>query len=220
MAHRKIGRTGFSQPAASQSEPAYPSAISRYLSGKTLRHAAAILIRLIGGVPYWSYGLAQLKMLADKHKIALAVLPADGRIDTQLDDYSTLPVSTLRRLSALCEGGGELSARAALAQLAMAGGLYATACRRARQIGNVGYWHPDFGVSCPVLPTPADEDKPHLAIIFYRSFALAADTAPIAALYARFCEMGYHVTACFVPSLKAPDGLTGSSISLISASLM
>lgn len=182
----------------------HPLSVDIYLE-KTLRHAAAILIRLIGGVPYWSYGLAQLKMLADKHKIALAVLPADGRIDTQLDDYSTLPVSTLRRLSALCEGGGELSARAALAQLAMAGGLYAQPVRRARQIGNVGYWHPDFGVSCPVLPTPADEDKPHLAIIFYRSFALAADTAPIAALYARFCEMGYHVTACFVPSLKAPD---------------
>jgi len=180
----------------------HPLSADLYLE-KTLRHASAILIRLIGGVPYWSYGLAQLKILADKHKIALAVLPADGRIDTQLDDYSTLPVSTLRRLSALCEGGGELSARAALAQLAMAGGLYAKPVRRARQMGAVGCWHPAHGVSCPLLPVA--KDIPHLAIIFYRSFALAADTAPIAALHSQFCEMGYHVTAFFVPSLKAPD---------------
>jgi len=189
---------------ANLSQLKHPLSVDLYLE-KTLRHASAILIRLIGGVPYWSYGLAQLKLLADRAKIALAVLPADGRIDTQLDDYSTLPVSTLRRLSALCEGGGEHSAQAALAQLAMAGGLYAKPVRRARQIGAVGSWHPDYGVSCPLPLAQEDKHAPLVALIFYRSFAVAADTAPISALYRQFQEKGYRVASFFVPSLKAPD---------------
>ena len=60
---------------------------------QTLIGAKGILIRLIGGVPYWEYGLQQVYDLAQKQGIALAVLPADGRVDERLDAYSTLPVS-------------------------------------------------------------------------------------------------------------------------------
>ena len=189
---------------ANLSQLKHPLSVDLYLE-KTLSHASAILIRLIGGVPYWSYGLAQLKILAERKKIALAILPADGRQDEQLDGYSTLPVSTLRRLSALCDGGGEHAAHAALAQLAMAGGLYANPVRRARQIGSVGGWHPDYGVSCPFPITQNHGHQRLIALIFYRSFAVAADTAPLTALYQQFQQKGYRVIGFFVPSLKAPD---------------
>src|SRR3954453_2860428 len=92
---------------------------------KTLSGAKGILIRLIGGESYWSYGLEQVHALARRCGIALAVLPADGRVDARLDARSTLPVSTLRRLAVLCDAGGALAAEAALAQMALAAGLYA-----------------------------------------------------------------------------------------------
>ena len=46
---------------------------------KTLCQAKGILVRLIGGVPYWSYGLSQVVKIAEKN-IAFAAI-ADGRTD-------------------------------------------------------------------------------------------------------------------------------------------
>ena len=76
---------------------------------------------------------------------------ADGREDPRLDAVSTLPVSTLRRLSALCDTGGVVAAQAALSQLALAAGLPAVPVRGAKTLGSVGGWTPEHGVTCPLL---------------------------------------------------------------------
>ncbi|PJE27271.1 cobaltochelatase subunit CobN, partial [Pseudooceanicola lipolyticus] len=94
----------------------HPLSVDTYVE-QTLEGATGILIRLIGGIPYWQYGIQQVEALARRKGIALAVLPADGRPDSRLDAVSTLPVSTLRRLAHLCDTGGPVSAQAALAQL-------------------------------------------------------------------------------------------------------
>ena len=181
----------------------HPVSVDTYIE-KTLCHAKAILVRLIGGVPYWSYGLHQVSQLAQKHNIAFAVIPADGRPDDQLDEVSTVPVSTLRRLQHLCETGGQVAAHAALAQLALAGGLYAGPVRGSKIIGSVGGWAPDSDVCCPVISRGWD-DKPLILITFYRSFIAAADLKPIAALFHELEASGFAVMSLFVPSLKAPD---------------
>ncbi|MEC8580621.1 MAG: cobaltochelatase subunit CobN, partial [Pseudomonadota bacterium] len=74
----------------------HPLSVDTYIDN-TLSGAKGILIRLIGGVPYWEYGVQQVMALAQSKGIAVAVLPADGRPDTRLDAVSTLPASTLRR---------------------------------------------------------------------------------------------------------------------------
>jgi cobaltochelatase CobN len=68
----------------------HPLSVDTYVE-RTLDGARGILIRLIGGVPYWSYGLQQVEALARAKGIALAVLPADGRPDPRLDAVSTVP---------------------------------------------------------------------------------------------------------------------------------
>ena len=75
----------------------HPLSVDTYIE-KTLAGAKAVLIRLIGGTPYWSYGLQQVETLARSRGIALAVLPADGRPDWHLDSVSTLPAATLAKL--------------------------------------------------------------------------------------------------------------------------
>ena len=75
----------------------HPLSVDTYIE-KTASHAKGILIRLIGGKNYWSYGLMQLQDIARKKDIALAIIPGDGREDPQLDELSTVPVSTLRNL--------------------------------------------------------------------------------------------------------------------------
>ena len=182
----------------------HPLSVDTYID-QTLSGAKGILIRLIGGVSYWSYGLQQVFSLAQQRGLALAVLPADGRADTRLDAWSTLPVSTLRRLAHLCDTGGAVAAQAALAQLSIAAGLYASPVTGAKSLPLVGAWSPEHGVTCPVAAFPADPSRPRILITFYRAYLTAADLAPVEALFAAFRARGFDVAALFAPSLKAPD---------------
>lgn len=178
----------------------HPMSVDTYIEA-TLAGAKGILIRLIGGESYWSYGLQKVRDLADRRHIALAVLSADGREDARLDAFSTLPVSTLRRLCALCDAGGALAAQAALAQLALAAGLYAGPVVGDKTIPDCGWYDPERGV----LAGPPITDRPLVAVTFYRSYLTAADTEPVDALIREFKTRGFEAVGLFVPSLKASN---------------
>ena len=183
----------------------HPLSVDTYVE-KTLSGAKAILIRLIGGVPYWSYGLQQVQALARSRQIALAVLPADGRDDSRLDAASTVPISTLRRLQHLCDVGGPLAAQAALAQLALAAGLYAGPVRGAKVLPQVGCWTPEAGIHCPA-GFGLQRSKPLVLVMFYRAFLMAADLDPVIVLFRELRARGFDVLGLFAPSLKAPDAV-------------
>ena len=176
----------------------HPASVDNYVE-QTLTGAKGILIRLIGGENYWPYGIMQVQDFARREGIALAVLPADGREDPALDAHSTLPTSTLRRLQHLCDAGGAVAAKAALAQLALAAGLYAGPVLGAKSVPDCGFYDPDKGV-LPFIDTQGDT----IAVTFYRSYLTAADTAPVDALIRRLRDRGYNVIGLFAPSLKSP----------------
>jgi cobaltochelatase CobN len=181
----------------------HPLSVDTYVE-QTLASAKGILIRLIGGRSYWSYGLQQVENLAREKDIALAVLAADGRIDARLDAASTIPLSTLRRLAHLCDTGGAVAAQAALAQFALAAGCYAGPVIGVRAIADVGCWQPQHGVTCPAA-FALNADRPRILLVFYRSYLTAADLHPIEALHAELTGRGLDVIGLFAPSLKAPD---------------
>jgi len=181
----------------------HPLSVDTYVE-QTLAGAKGILIRLIGGRSYWSYGLQQVEHLAREKGIALAVLAADGRIDTRLDAASTIPVSTLRQLATLCDTGGAVAAHAALAQFALAAGCYAGPVAGVRAIADVGGWQPQDGVTCPAA-FALTAKRPRVLIVFYRSYLTAADLHPIEALHGELTGRGFDVIGLFAPSLKAPD---------------
>jgi cobaltochelatase CobN len=180
----------------------HPLSVDTYAE-KTLAGAKAVLVRVIGGQAYWPYGFATLQDMARRLGIALAVLPADGRPDPALDALSTLPVSTLRRLQALCDAGGAVAAQAALAQLALAAGLYAGPVAGDKTVPDMGFYDPDHGVLAQA-PTGAHP----VLVTFYRSYLTAADTAPIDALIRALRGAGFTAYGAFAPSLKAP-GVAG-----------
>lgn len=178
----------------------HPLSIDTYVEA-TLAHARGILIRLIGGVAYWSYGLTQVEHLARRKGIALAVLPADGREDPRLGTLSTVPDATLQRLTALCDSGGAVAARAALAQLALASGLDAAPVIGPKTIPECGWYDPDTGTGAAMPQGSA----PLAVIIFYRAYLTAADTGPVDALIRAMRDRGFRAAGLFAPSLKAPD---------------
>ncbi|MBR0773411.1 cobaltochelatase subunit CobN [Bradyrhizobium diazoefficiens] len=183
---------------ANLAELRHPLSVDTYVE-RTLSQARGILVRLIGGESYWPYGLAALQQLAQARGIVLAVLPADGRDDTRLDDYSTLPVSTLRRLKVLCDAGGPVAAQAAIAQLALASGLYAGPVAGEMIVPEMGFYDPARGV----IAAPEACARPRALVTFYRSYLTAADTGPVDALIAALREKGFDAYGVFVTSLKA-----------------
>ncbi|MDZ4087633.1 MAG: cobaltochelatase subunit CobN [Tabrizicola sp.] len=195
----------------------HPVSVDTYVE-RTLSAAKAILVRLIGGEAYWPYGLATLQDLARRKGIALAILPADGRPDPRLDELSTLPVSTLRRLQALCDEGGAVAAHAALAQLALAAGIYAAPVIGDKTVPQMGFYDPERGV-IPApdagdtrpgldpgrgLSTTVQQSKGPVLVTFYRSYLTSGDTAPVDALILALRAAGFTAYGAFAPSLKAP----------------
>ncbi|WIY25618.1 cobaltochelatase subunit CobN [Parasedimentitalea psychrophila] len=177
----------------------HPLSVDTYAE-QTLIGVKGILVRLIGGESYWSYGLATLQDLARRNGIALAVLPADGREDPRLDELSTLPVSTLRRLQSLCDAGGAVAAQAALAQLSLAAGLYAGPVIGLKTTPEHGFYDPTTGAA-----TSIDADgKPLFLVSFYRSYLTAADTGPVDALITELRARGFAAYGIFAASLKSP----------------
>lgn len=207
----------------------HPVSVDTYVE-QTLSDAKAVLIRVIGGMPYWDYGLAQVRALAEASGMTLAVLPGDGRPDARLEAISTVPHATLARLGALVGEGGAVAGQAALAQLALAAGLYAGPVDGIRTIPAWGCWTPEHGArggvagsATGLAPEGASarpsmlecgaschaeclgaRDRPLVAIVFYRAYLAAADTAPVEHLMQAFRERGYSALGLFVPSLKDP----------------
>src|SRR4051795_4139533 len=64
----------------------HPLSVDTYIE-RTLAHARGILLRLIGGESYWSYGLAALQQLAKERGHVPALLAARGRRGTPAGRY-------------------------------------------------------------------------------------------------------------------------------------
>jgi cobaltochelatase CobN len=92
-------------------------AVDLYI-GKTLSKAKLIVLRLLGGAAYWSYGLAEIEDLARRERLKLAVLPGDANPDPQLLARSTLPLTDCERLRQYLAAGGATNTRNFLAYCA------------------------------------------------------------------------------------------------------
>ena len=60
--------------------------------------AKVILVRLLGGIDWWRYGVEQLAAIAQANRIMLALLPGEDRDDPRLAQASTLPPDELDAL--------------------------------------------------------------------------------------------------------------------------
>ena len=73
------------------------------------RHAKVIVVRLLGGLDWWRYGIERMSALARTHAIKLAVLPGEDRDDARLAELSTLAAPELDALLGFFREGGLLT---------------------------------------------------------------------------------------------------------------
>jgi len=99
----------------------HPLSVDLWVDGVG-RHAKVILVRLLGGLDWWRYGVERLSSVARERAIALAVLPGEDRDDPRLAEASTLPVGELNTLLGFFrEGGSDKHIRDIRSMLAVSG---------------------------------------------------------------------------------------------------
>jgi cobaltochelatase CobN len=168
----------------------HPYAVDLYVE-RTLASAKLIVVRLLGGYSYWSYGVDRVVEIARKTGAKLALLPGDEKPDSALADFSTLDAATCARLGAyFAQGGPE---------------------NYARLLDYLGDLAHGTQTALPPLPVPraglhthkhARPGSPVAAILFYRAHYQAGDIAPIDALIESLAARGLDARAIHVASLK------------------
>ncbi|MCG8359565.1 MAG: cobaltochelatase subunit CobN, partial [Kiloniellales bacterium] len=80
--------------------------------------ARLVVVRLLGGVSYWPYGVEQIRAICEERGIPLALLPGDDQPDAELASLCRLPQAACHRLWQYLVHGGPENARQFLAFVA------------------------------------------------------------------------------------------------------
>ena len=152
--------------------------------------ARAVVVRLLGGIDYWRYGIEEIAATCRAASIPLVVLPGDGRgDDPKLAALSTMAADARSAVDRCFRESG-----AANIALALQGAAYAA-----------GLW-PDRPAEAHALPAcgvlSATASAPDTVVVFYRSHLLAGETAPVTALTEALAKRGLGVRVIYVDSLK------------------
>ena len=172
----------------------HPYSVDLYVE-KVCTKASFVLVRLLGGMDYWRYGVEELAAVARRDGFHFAVVPGDFMEDPRLDQASTLERGDLRRLRAYFQEGGPDNLGACLDFIGSKIGAVAEAAPP-RKIEPFGFYAP----GCVETSGP----KPRALIVFYRSAYLADDAKPILALARALGACGLDVASVYVSSLKDP----------------
>ena len=196
-----------SERAARASARSAPSDVGRSLDRQRARATPrSIVVRLLGGLDWWRYGVEALGAWRASADIALAVLPGEDRDDPRLAEASTLPPEELAALLALssARAGARICARCSAGSPAMPA-RRCDAPSRSRVPRMAGYLPGEGAVTLDALAAALAPGRPVVPIIFYRAALLAADTAPIDALCEALAARGLAPAPLVVPSLKDPE---------------
>jgi cobaltochelatase CobN len=171
---------------------------------RVARHAKVVVVRLLGGLDWWRYGIERLADVARERALALAVLPGEDRDDPRLAEASTLPQHELALILDYFREGGIANLRALLRRLAHLAGSSLQAAEPQPLPRMAGYLPGEGAVALQRLAGRLAPGDPVVAIIFYRAVLLAADTAPIDALCAALRQRGLAPAPLMITSLKDP----------------
>lgn len=178
----------------------HPLSVDLYLE-KTIAHARCVIIRLLGGLDYWRYGVEECSALCKRNNIALAIISGDGHQDKRLVPYSHIPAPWLAAFEGYFSQGGMENYRLAL--------------KLATHISREGVsapYSPPLPIALPMCgyyPFSLQEETlcphPHQKtafILFYRAHLLAHDIKPLEILAEALRQKNIIPYLIYVSSLK------------------
>jgi cobaltochelatase CobN len=183
----------------------HPMSVDLWIERMATR-AKVILVRLIGGLDWWRYGVEQLSAVARTHDIRLALLPGEDRDDPRLAAASTLPPRELDVLLHFFREGGRENLRALLRRLGRLAGAGLGAdldFAEPTPLPRLAGYLPDIGaIDIDRLAASLAPGRPVVPIIFYRALLLAGDTAAVDALCEALSARGLAPAPLAITSLK------------------
>ncbi len=166
--------------------------------------AKIVVVRLLGGRDWWSYGVDRLTSVAHQRGIVLVLLPGEDRDDVRLAEGSTITTAEHATLLACFRAGGRVNLLAALRLMAGLAGVSIAAPAPVPMPQACGYLPGEGAVDLDHLSAQLASGRPVVAVLFYRSMLLARDTAPIDAFCVALAEQGLAAAPLAVSSLKDP----------------
>ncbi|CAO4133806.1 cobaltochelatase subunit CobN [Methylorubrum extorquens] len=183
----------------------HPMSVDLYVDAVIAR-AKVCVIRCLGGLDYWRYGIERAAATARAQGVKLAVLPGDDRPDPRLDAFSTVPPETCIRLDAYFRAGGPENLKNLLRSLAAeAGAAFEPEPPKALPRGFA--WCPGCGPVALETAMRAAGPGPLALLLVYRSAVLSGETAPALQLAAALTERGIGSVTLAVSSLKDPEAV-------------
>ncbi|NEO13191.1 MULTISPECIES: cobaltochelatase subunit CobN [unclassified Moorena] len=173
-----------------------------------LAKARIIIIRLLGGRSYWSYGLEVVKETVEQTGARLLVLPGDDRPDPTLTSHSTETIPIVNQLwRYFTEGGVEnfTNALKFVADVCLEQTNNPPAPKPVPRVG-VYPWQSGIKVNSfkvsRLKVSRLKVSRLKVGILFYRAHYLAGNTAPIDGLCQALVERGLEPVPVFVSSLR------------------
>ena len=186
---------------------AHPLSVDQWIA-RTVRASRMVIVRLLGGRPYWSYGVEELSAACREASVALALLPGDARPDPDLAAASTVPESSLNRMRDYFTEGGLPNAIGLLRFAKHLLDPTADDPPPARSVMRAGLFWPGMEHPSPDdLKRAWQPDCPITAIVFYRALVQSGATVAIAALIEALQAQGLNPLPVFVSSLKDTDSV-------------
>ena len=183
--------------------------------GDIIAGAKLVILRLLGGVNYWSYGVEQIVDCCRGGGILLAIVPGDDQPDAELQALSTLPVETCHRLWQYFVHGGPDNGDNLLAYAAYLLGR-ADTWREPAPLLRAGVYWPDAGaVSLADIQAHWTPGAAVVAISFYRALYQAENLEPVDAVVQGLRERGLNPLPVFVASLK--EAISAETVNAIFA---
>ena len=166
--------------------------------------AKIIILRLLGGSTYWSYGLEIVKEIVTDTNSALFVLPGDDRLDLDLISHSTISLTAVNQLWHYFIEGGVKNYTNAL--------QFVTDCVLQTKynpqppvtIPRIGLYSWLDRQNIPVI-NDKQLSKIKIGILFYRSHYLAGNTLPIDAICQALLKKSIEPIPLFLSSLREEE---------------
>ena len=158
------------------------NAVDSYIK-KTLPKAKFVIVRILGGRNYWSYGVDQILADQMRKKYKIIFLPGDDKFDEQLFAMSSIKGNDYRNIwSYFIEGGPENGVNLLKYILYLNNGIKKPPA--AKKISSVGIYWPDFNeINAETLEAKWPiKKRPVIAITFYSALLQSGQTEVIDAL--------------------------------------
>ncbi len=164
-----------------------------------LCHAQVIIVRLLGGRAYWSYGLEVVKGTVSETRAYLYVLPGDDRPDPDLISHSNVGLSAVHQLWRYFTEGGIDNCVQGLQFLAHHHFNSTVEPIPPQSVPRIGLFSNSHGQE------PCFASRSRVGILFYRAHYLAGNVDAIAALSQALTTHNLTPVPIFVQSLQDPE---------------